>query len=390
MKKHELFLKKNKEFSLIKGHPWVYHEAFKEIPAGLKTGGLVDVYSHKNQWLGTGYADADSKILVRMLPLGKTENPIEGIKRLVREAIDLRKGFFNSNTTNSCRLINGEGDFLPGLIVDRYDEAISMQIYSLGLEPFVAAVVEELTTSLPQIKWIWRRNQIRLAKHESASLIKGKHLPEKIIFLENGLKYSTDLVNGQKTGFFLDQRDNRQQIRELAKNCTFLNVCGYTGAFTVAAAAGGATRSVTVDIARPALEEAEQNLLLNRFSTDQHKLVCQDMYEYLKNEKRKFDLVVLDPPSMAKNRKDAEKAIRAYQKLNILGLKVVKPGGILFTASCTSQVGREEFLDAVKEAAFKANRRVQVVKEAFHAFDHPFSLAHAEGRYLKGLYLRVF
>jgi 23S rRNA (cytosine1962-C5)-methyltransferase len=114
------------------------------------------------------------------------------------------------------------------------------------------------------------------------------------------------------------------------------------------------------------------------------------MYEYLKNEKRKFDLVVLDPPSMAKNRKDAEKAIRAYQKLNILGLKVVKPGGILFTASCTSQVGREEFLDAVKEAAFKANRRVQVVKEAFHAFDHPFSLAHAEGRYLKGLYLRVF
>lgn len=390
MKKKELQLKKNREFSLLKGHPWLYHEAIKEIPASIKTGDIVDLFSHKQQWLGCGYVDTSSKILVRVLPLAKEETPEKGIARLVERAISLRHSFFAGNHTDSCRLINGEGDFLPGLIVDRYADALSMQIYSLGLEPFVKTIVDAICRQIPNLRWIWRRNQIRLAKQESSQLIFGKNLPEKIIFHENGLKFSTDLVNGQKTGFFLDQRDNRQLIRNLAAGKTFLNVCGYTGAFTVAAAAGKAVSSVTVDIAKPALVEAEANLKLNGLTTAAHQLVCADMYEYLQNNSRQYDLVVLDPPSMAKSRKDSEKAIRAYQKLNICGMKVVKPGGILFTASCTSQVGREEFLNAVRDAASKTGRQAQIIGESYHAIDHPTALAHAEGRYLKGLLLRLF
>lgn len=389
MKKLELYLNQNREFSLSKGHPWVYQEAFKEIPKNVSTGNVVNIFTHKNQWLGTGYVDRESKILVRMMPIGRSETPEDGVSRLVKEAILLRKSFFDNAATNSFRVINGEGDFLPGLIVDKYGDAISMQIYSLGLEPFVSIIVETISRLLPEVKWIWRRNQIRLAQQTSASLIKGKKLPEKIIFMENGLKFSTDLVNGQKTGFFLDQRDNRHLIRQLAKNKTFLNICGYTGAFTVTAAAGGALSSVTVDIAQPALNEAEANLRLNGFSTNDHQIVCADMYDFLKEEKKKYDLVVLDPPSMAKNRKGSLKAIRAYQKLNISGLKVVKQGGLLFTASCTSQVGREEFMGVIKEAAYKTNKRIQILQETFHAIDHPTSLAHPEGRYLKGLLVRV-
>jgi 23S rRNA (cytosine1962-C5)-methyltransferase len=391
MPTHCLTLKKNKEFSLIKGHPWAYAEAFREILPAVRTGDQVDVYSHRNQLLGTGYADIDSKILVRMLPLQRGESLEKGVARLVREAISYRLEHFRSRETNAFRLINGEGDGLPGLIVDRYDRAVSMQIYSLGLEPLVKTIVKTIKDSLPDIQWIWRRNQIRLAKTDSAELIHGQNLPAKIEFREYGLKFSTDLVNGQKTGFFLDQRENRNLIRSISTGKSLLNVCGYTGAFTVTAIAGGATRSVTVDIARPALLEAENNLRLNGFLKNEHQLVCTDMYDYLAScATASFDIVVLDPPSMAKNRRDAEKAVRAYRRLNQTGVKALKSGGYLFTASCTSQVGREEFLEAVRDAVAAAGRRAVIVHESFHAIDHPIALAHSEGRYLKGLLLKVY
>lgn len=391
MKKLPLTLKKNKEFSLLKGHPWAYAEAFREIPASLRTGDIVEVYSHKQQYLGCGYADKDSKILVRMIPAERDANPEKSVAALVRQAVEHRLNLFKNTSTNAYRLINGEGDGLPGLIVDRYAGAISMQIYSLGLEAFLPTILKSLLDSTPGIKWVWRRNQIRLAKADFAGLIYGSNMPAKIEFLENGLKFATDLVNGQKTGFFLDQRDNRHLIRSVATNSNFLNICGYTGAFTIAAIAGGARQTVTVDIAKPALIEAEQILKLNGYADGNHKMVCADMYEYLKNcAAKSFDLVVLDPPSMAKSRKDSEKAIRAYRRLNLDGVKVVKSGGLLFTASCTSQVSRAEFLDAVRDAIAASGRRAQIIHESFHAADHPISLSHPEGQYLKGLLLKIY
>lgn len=392
MRTYQLCLKKDKEFSILRGHPWAFAEAFKAIPEGLKTGDIAEVYSHKNALLGMGYVDVESKILVRMVPVNPGEDFEKGVARLVKQAVAHRKEFFNEpEKTNAYRVINGEGDGLPGLIVDYYAGAVSLQIYSLGLQPFMDIVCKALREALGNVRWIYQRNQIRLAKSESAKLVFGKNLPEKIEFKENGLKFSTDLVNGQKTGFFLDQRENRHLIRSIAKGKTLLNVCGYTGAFTVAAIAGGCKSSVTVDIAKPALVEAEQNLRLNNFFNSNHKLVTADMYDYLAQCKEKsFDIVVLDPPSMAKNKRDVEKAIRAYKKLNMAGVKMVKAGGFLYTASCTSQVTRKEFLDAVREGIAAAGRRAIVVRETFHTYDHPTSLAHPEGPYLKGILLRIY
>jgi 23S rRNA (cytosine1962-C5)-methyltransferase len=390
MKTFKLIIKKNKEFSLLKGHPWAYKEAFKSIPDELKTGDTVEVYSHKNVLLGKGYADIGSKILVRIINCKPNQSIEEGIKHCLKSALELRQIFFNEKRTNSFRLINGEGDGIPGLIIDRYADALSMQIYSLGLEPYISLIKDEVLKLLPKTRWIWRRNQIRLANSIQEGLIYGKNLPSKIVFKENNLRFYTDLINGQKTGFFLDQRANRALIRSVARGRAFLNICGYTGAFTVAAVAGGANKSVTVDVAQPALEEAQRNLELNKLNSAAHKIVCQDMYEYLENSKEgAFDLIVLDPPSMAKNKRDVPKASKAYLKLNILGLKKIKAGGLLYTASCSSQIGREEFLNIVRDAVFKSGRSAKIVHESFHGPDHPMASAHTEGRYLKGILLKV-
>ncbi len=392
MNTHKLVLKKDKDFALLRGHPWAFAEAFKALPENLNTGDIAEVFSHKDTFIGNGYIDKDSTILVRMIPTNKGESFDKAIYRLVKQAVALRKEFFNEpEKTNAYRVINGEGDGLPGLIADYYNGAISLQIYSLGLHPYIDIIVKALRDSLQNVKWVYQRNEIRLAKTSSAKLVFGKNLPEKIEFKENGLKFSTDLINGQKTGFFLDQRENRHLIRSIAKGKSLLNVCGYTGAFTVAAIAGGCNSSVTVDIAKPALEEAEKNLKLNGFLNKNHKIVVSDMYDYLdKCKEKSFDIVVLDPPSMAKNKKDHDRAVRAYKKLNQTGVKAVKEGGFLYTASCTSQVSRQDFLNAVKDGIAASGRRAVIIKETFHTFDHPTALAHSEGPYLKGLLLRIY
>jgi 23S rRNA (cytosine1962-C5)-methyltransferase len=389
MKSIKLTIKKGREFQLLRGHPWVYGDAVVEKTNGLKTGDQVEVFSQSDKFLGKGYLDLNSKILIRMIPCTQKSSLFQSVKSLITSAVQLRKTCFTDGQTTAYRVINGEGDGIPGLIVDKYENALSIQTYSAGLEPLFKTILESLLAELPDTKWVWRRNQIRLANTNQDGLIYGKNIPEKIIFLENGIKFSTDLQNGQKTGFFLDQRDNRDLIRQIAQDRSFLNICGYTGAFTVAAAYGGARSSVTVDIAQPALNEASNNLELNGLSAESHKLVCEDMYKYLEVCKKKFSLVVLDPPSMAKNKKDLDKALKAYLKLNVAGIKTVAHHGFLFTASCSSQVSREDFYQMVADAAFKARRKATVVKESFHALDHPISLAQIEGRYLKGLLLKL-
>ena len=392
MKTHKLCLKKDKEFTLQRGHPWAFAEAFKELPNNLKTGDIAEIFSHKDKFIGCGYIDTDSKILVRMIPAVNNESFEKAVYRLIKQAVALRKEFFNEpEKTNAYRVISGEGDGLPGLIADYYNGAVSLQIYSLGLQPYIEVIIKALRESLQNVKWIYQRNEIRLAKSASAKLVFGKNLPAKIEFKENGLKFATDLVNGQKTGFFLDQRENRQLIRSISKGKSLLNVCGYTGAFTVAAIAGGCKNSITVDIAKPALEEAEANLRLNGYFNSNHKLVVSDMYDYLaKCKEKSFDIVVLDPPSMAKNRNDHDKAIRAYKKLNLEGVKAVKEGGYLYTASCSSQVSRQDFLNAVKEGITASGRRAIILRETFHTYDPPTALAHSEGPYLKGILLKVY
>ncbi len=391
MNSYKLVLKKNKEFSILKRHPWVFSQAFQKVPSSLKTGDTVLVYSHRNIFLGMGYVDKDSPILVRLIHGKGSEDT--SLKKLVvealKEAITYRKKFFSSSHTNSFRIVNGEGDRIPGLIVDKYSTAISLQIYSLGLETYVPLIVKEILSHYPEVKWVYRRNAIRNAQSGKGGLIYGKSMPKKIEFLENGLKYLVDLVDGQKTGFFLDQRSNRERIRGMAKGLRVLNLCGYTGAFTVAAAAGGAESSVTVDVAKPALDDALQNLALNGFNGKEHKMVCADMYKYLDDcEKESFDLLILDPPSMARGRRDVDRALRAYKRLNSMAFRVLKPGGYMLTASCTGQVSRQDFIEAVRDGISSLNSGATIVGEAYHDYDHPIELGHPEGAYLKGLILR--
>lgn len=383
-------LKKDREFALMRGHPWVYREALRELPPDAATGDEAILLSHKTLPLGRGYLDLDSPILVRMVEGNAEDDLPTRIRKRLQAAQTLRRSFFDPALTDAYRLINGEGDGIPGLIIDIYGNAAAVQVYSLGLEPYLHLITETLPVIIPELRWIWRRNQVKRASGPAAGLIHGKNIPDKLRFRENGLKFQTDLQSGQKTGFFLDQRDNRALIRQVARGRNVANVCGYTGAFTVAALAGGATRVMTIDLAKPALVEAVDNLKLNGFDPTKNPILAADMYDFLQNDRgEKFDLIIVDPPSMARNRADLELAVRAYIKLNTLAFNRLSPGGLLFTASCTSQLGREEFVAAVTEASRRAGRRARLIRESFHALDHPIALAHPEGRYLKGLLLEV-
>jgi len=383
-------LKKNKEFALLKGHPWVFREAVAQGACELRTGQEAVVISHKGEYLGRGYIDADSNILIRLVVGNEEDSISRRIERRLAQAVRLRESFFLDQKTTAWRLVNGEGDGIPGLVIDRYSDALSLQIYSLGLEPFLDLIVGTLLKLIPGLRWIWRRNQVRrAAASEGAGLLHGSDLPEEIRFQECGLQFQTDLKHGQKTGFFLDQRENRQLVRRFARGRRLANVCGYTGGFTVAAIAGGASRTLTIDTAQPALEEAQANLSLNRFSAKCHETRRMDMFDFLANPGEEFDLIVLDPPSMARSQADLPQALRAYQKLNLEAMKCLPPGGLLFTASCSSHVSRDAFLEALTQAALRARRQARILCETQNAPDHPVSLGHPEGRYLKGILMEM-
>ncbi|RCK79506.1 MAG: LSU m5C1962 methyltransferase RlmI [Candidatus Ozemobacter sibiricus] len=389
MSPRPLTLKKNREFSLLKGHPWVFREALAGPLPALEMGEEVLVLSHKGTEIGCGYVDPDSSILVRLVE-GRAGAPLR--QRLadgLRRAVALRQSLFPGDETTAYRLVNGEGDGLPGLVIDRYAEALSVQLYSLGLEPYLDELVALLRTLLPDVRWIWRRNQVKKAATARAGLLHGRSLPTRVRFREAGLLFQTDLEHGQKTGFFLDQRENRQLVRRIARGRRVANVCGYTGGFTVAAIAGGATRTVTVDCAKPALAEAAANLELNGFSGPAHTLQAADMFEFLTAPGESFDLIVLDPPSLARSQAEVPQALRAYHKLNLEACRRLPAGGLLFTASCTGHVHRDAFLDMLGQVASRLRRPLRLLAETHHAPDHPVALAHPEGRYLKGFLLEV-
>lgn len=390
MATHTLRLKKNREFALQKGHPWVFGDALTAPPPALATGDEAAVISHKGESLGIGYVDTDSNILVRLVEGAAGESLDQRIAARLAGAVRLRLGGFDGGDTTAYRLVNGEGDGLPGLVIDRYADALSLQLYSLGLEPRLDLIVRTLVAQVPGLRWIWRRNQVkRAATGAGAGLLFGRDLPAKIRFREAGLQFQTDLQHGQKTGFFLDQRENRQLVRRFARGRRVANVCGYTGGFTVAAIAGGAVRTLTIDTARPALVEAEANLALNCFAGPAHELRAADMFEFLAAPGEAFDLIVLDPPSMARSQADVPQALKAYHKLNHDALRRLPCGGLLFTASCTGHVHRDAFLEMLVQAALRARRPVRLLAETHHAPDHPVALGHPEGRYLKGFLLEV-
>jgi len=385
-----LELRKDLARHLRAGHPWVFRKAIEKAPKGLLAGAIVDVVED-GRFVARGYHDPHSAISVRIL----TREPAEVIdeafwRSRIRRALALRDDLVRGTT--GYRLVHGENDGLPGVVADRYGDFAVLKLYSAGLTPHRAHIVEALRQEAKGLAGVFGRDEIPRDEESDEAAPQGRVLwgaepPERIEIDEHGMKLLVDVRRGQKTGMFLDQRENRRLVRELsAGRGDALNLFGYTGGFSVAAALGGARHVVTIDVDRDAIVLARENFRVNGLDPADHAFASEDAFEILKRYKaqgRQFDLVVCDPPAFAKSQKAVEAAVAGYASLNRGALHVLAPGGILVTASCSARVSAEMFQDAVKEAAYKTHIDLQLVEDRRQPPDHPVAPQFREGRYLK-------
>lgn len=390
-----LELQKDLARHLRAGHPWVFRKAIQRAPKGLPAGAVVDVVE-QGRFVARGYHDPRSAIAVRIL----TREPAEAIdqafwRRRVAMALALRRELVHGTT--AWRMVHGEADGLPGVVADRYDRFAVLKLYSAGLTPWRPAIVEAIRTEAEGLAGIYGRDEIPRDEEDDGAAPAGRVLwgaepPERIEIDEHGMRLLVDVRRGQKTGLFLDQRENRRLVRELARGrAEALNCFAYTGGFSVAAALGGSRHVVSVDVDREAVALARENFRLNGLDPADHAFAAGDAFELLaryRREKRRFDLVVCDPPAFAKSQKAVEAALAGYASLNRAALAVLAPGGLLVTCSCSARVSAEQFEGAVKEAAFKARVELQLVEERRQPPDHPVSPQFPQGRYLKCLVYR--
>jgi len=390
-----LELRKDLARHLRAGHPWVFRKALQAAPKGLPAGAIVDVVEG-GRFVARGYHDPHSAIAVRIL----TREPAEAVddafwRSRVRRALALRRELVGGTT--GYRLVHGESDGLPGVVADRYGRFAVLKLYSAGLTPHRQTIVDALREAAGDLAGVYGRDEIPHDEEDDAAAPRGRVLwgeepPELVEIEELGTRLLVDVRRGQKTGAFLDQRENRALVRELARGrAEALNCFSYTGGFSVAAALGGARHVVSVDVDRDAIALARQIFARNGLDPADHAFAAEDAFELLaryKREKRRFDLVICDPPAFAKSQRAVEAAIAGYASLNRAALAVLAPGGILVTSSCSARVSAEQFFDAVKEAAFKARVDLQLVHERRQPPDHPVSPQFREGRYLKSLVYR--
>ena len=390
MSQASLELRKDLARHLRAGHPWVFRKAIEKAPKGLLAGAIVDVVED-GRFVARGYHDPHSAISVRIL----TREPAEGIdetfwRNRIRRALALREDLVRGTT--GYRLVHGENDGLPGVVADRYGDFAVLKLYSAGLTPHRAHIVEALRQEAKGLAGVFGRDEIPRDEESDEAAPQGRVLwgaepPERIEIDEHGMKLLVDVRRGQKTGMFLDQRENRRLVRDLsAGRGDALNLFGYTGGFSVAAALGGARHVVTIDVDRDAIVLARENFRVNGLDPADHAFASEDAFEILKRYKaqgRQFDLVVCDPPAFAKSQKAVEAAVAGYASLNRAALHVLAPGGLLVTASCSARVSPEMFQDAVKEAAYKTHIDLQLVEDRRQPPDHPVAPQFREGRYLK-------
>lgn len=389
----KIFLKKGKEQSLHRFHPWIFSGAIRQTQGDLSNGNWVEVLDHHGNTLGFGHYQTGS-IAVRVLAFGQ-EKPSAGFwEKKMGQAVALRTALgLPSQHTNACRLIHAEGDGLPGLIIDLYNGTAVMQAHSAGMhldrEPIGRALKNILGDSLKAIYYKSKATLPGTLRDESSDgyLLGDVTVPQTIV--ENGNAFLIDWVEGQKTGFFLDQRENRQLLASYSSGKQVLNTFCYTGGFSVYALKGGATRVHSVDASAKAVALTRENLLLNGFDPEIHSCFATDTFDFLKGKEGQYDIIILDPPAFAKHRDARHQAVKGYQRLNAEAMRVVKPGGMIFTFSCSQVIGRQLFYDTIVSAAIQANRSIKVLHQLSQAPDHPVSIFHPEGEYLKGLVLYV-
>ncbi len=392
----KLTLVKDLARHLRAGHPWVFSQALGTLPK-LPAGSIVDIVD-RGRFVARGYFDPRSAICVRVLTREEGE-VVDGafFRRRVVRALGLRERFLDRSHTDAYRLVHGEADGLPGIIVDLYAGWAVIKLYSAGLVPHREALLQALKASVPGLRGVIGRDAQERedddgeGRTDRGRMLLGEPAPELVAVQENGARFLVDLYAGQKTGFFLDQRDNRLLVRSLVAGCEVLNCYCYTGGFSVSAALGGARRVTSVDLDEDALGLCRRNFKENGLVAESHDFFAADVPDTLRllaAQGRRFDVVILDPPAFAKTQKAVEAAISGYSSLNRTALGVLAEGGILCTSSCTARVSSEQFFDAVKEAAFKTDVDLQLVHQRFQPPDHPVLLQFPQGRYLKFFVLR--
>lgn len=379
------------------GHPWLFAESVREQNREGKAGELAVVYDRKDEFLAVGLFDPDSPIRVRILHAGKPQTiDHDWWARCLCEALARREEIFKSDQkTNGYRCINGESDGWPGLVLDRYDTTLVLKIYTSAWLPRLDEVRELINKALSNERIVLRlsRNIQETAAKDygktDGQVLHGKLPSGAVVFSETGLMFESDVLRGQKTGFFLDQRENRRMVESLAHGRAMLNAFSFSGGFSLYAARGGARSVTDLDISAHALEAAKRNFELNRnlsaVAGTLHKAIQADAFDWLEQTEERFDLVVLDPPSLAKRESERAGAIRAYQRLASLGIRALNHSGILVAASCSAHVSAQEFFEAVRGAADKSGRKFKELRTTGHAPDHPASFKEAE--YLKAIYV---
>ena len=389
----KLYLKAGKEESLKRFHPWVFSGAIAKVEGEPEEGEVVDVYTSKKEFIACGHFQIGS-IAVRVLTFRQEEINHDFWKRRLEVALDLRRSLnlVDNPENNTYRLVHGEGDNLPGLIIDVYGQTAVMQAHSAGMHVYRMEIAEALSEVMGDIvKHIYYKSETTLPFKADLGpengFIKGGS-PENVA-LENGLKFHVDWLKGQKTGFFVDQRENRRLLERYPKGRNVLNMFCYTGGFSFYAMRGGANLVHSVDSSAKAIDLTNQNVELNFPGDERHQAYAEDAFKYLDRMGDQYDLIILDPPAFAKHRDALRNALRGYSKLNAKAFEKIKPGGILFTFSCSQVVDKKDFRNAVFTAAAQSGRSVRILHQLTQPGDHPVNIYHPEGEYLKGLVLYV-
>ena len=390
---NKIILKPGKDRSVFRYHPWIFSGAIARADGHPQEGELVKVYSSDNRYLATGHCQIGS-IAVRILTF--TDEPINYSfwKKRIEKAYQTREaiGLTPTPDNNVFRLVHGEGDNLPGLVIDYYAGVAVIQFHSVGMFLEKNNIVKALSEVLgSQLTAIYDKSEGTLP-YKAAIEPKNGYLygkAENFIALENGLKFNVDWLEGQKTGFFIDQRENRKLLEKYAYRKQVLNMFCYTGGFSFYAMRGGAESVDSVDVSARAIELTNQNVELNFPGDTRHKAFAEEAFRFLEDSYNKYDLIILDPPAFAKHQNVLNNAIQGYKKLNRKGIEVIKPGGIIFTFSCSQVMTRELFRQTVFTAAANTGRKVSVLHQLTQPADHPVSIYHPEGEYLKGLVLYV-
>ena len=386
---YTVILKKNEEKKILNGYPWVYANEVSKIEGKDKQGSIARVVGFDGRYVGLGFINHLSKILVRVLSLKEEEIDRDFFFNRIKQANDYRKEL---GYENNYRVVFGESDYLPGLIVDKYGDYLSVQFLALGMEVRKQTIIDILV-EIFNPKGIYERSDVSVRKKEGLEEVKGRlyggEFDTTVEIVENGLKMFVDLENGQKTGYFLDQKENRDNVKHFVKDKTVLDCFCNVGGFSLCSAKNGAKKVTAVDISQTALDLVNKNAELNGLSVD---TVCADVFELLRNYKKngeKFGVVILDPPAFTKSADTVKDAVRGYKDINILGLKLVEKGGYLITCSCSQHLSVQGFLNMVSESVFESKVKAKLVELRTQGKDHATAIGTDAGLYLKVAVLKI-